>query len=799
MFDRLFSALRFAGRSLRRSPGFAAAAVLTLALGIGVTTAAFSVVSTALLRPLDYPNADRLVAFQETHDADRISVSYLDLQDFAQRSHALTRVAGFYGHTFTITGDDDAARLRGTVVTSNLFSTLGITPLMGRAFVPEDDAEGAARVVAISYGLWRQRFGGDSAIVGRTITLDGEAHVIVAVMRQGFRFPDGIVYGPADVWAPMSMLGAADRRTRDSHPGIEGVGLLQPGATLQSARLDLASVAAQLRSEYPRSNQDTGVRVDDAVTVIVGSLGTSLRLVFGAVMLVLLIALANVAGLVLTRADVRRRELAVRAALGASPAQMAQALIGEGLLLAAAGGMLGAVAAEVFVVAARPALADLPRLGALSVDGPALALALGVAAIVAVALTALPVAWARRGDIDRWLRSRGVAGTARPRVRHALVIGEIALSLVLLVSATLLLRTFEHMRADRGGIDPDGVLTFAIRLPAASYPTPERRAGLYRRLEAQLSVLPGVTAVGAVTPLPFSGSGRQSGMRPAGTTEDASTTTDIQIVTPGYFRAMGVTLVRGRVFTAADGPSSPHVVVIDERLAQAFWPGEDPLGKRIIGMGDSTRRVIGVVRHVASYGVAAESRQELYVAEAQDPFAGLTLAVKTAGDPASLAPSVRRIVAGLDANLPVYSLRTMHDVVDRTVSGPRLAAILTGAYAAIALLLGVVGVYGVIAYLVAQRTREIGVRIALGAQGSNVFRYVVTRALRLAVIGVIVGAGGAVAAARLLRGSLYGVTATQPTTFLQAAIVLIAAAALAAALPAWRATRISPLAALSDD
>ena len=796
--DHLAFDLRQALRSLRRAPGFTAAVVLTFAVGIGATTAVFSAVDAALLRPLPYANARRLVAVQQTRNGQEVSVSYVDYLDLRAPSRAVAQLAVFAGRTFTLAGSGDPERLRGQMVSSNLFDVLGVRPLLGRAFTAEEDQAGAPRVVTISYDLWQRRFSGDSRIVGQTVPMDGQAYTVVGVMPQGFHFPDGIVFGAAQVWGPLSLLEGPDRTTRGAHPGFVGMGLLRPGATLRSARSDLAAIASRLAAEYPESNRDVGVKVDDAVDVIVGSLRGSLTLLLAAAGLVILIACANVSGLVLTRAASRQRDAAVKAALGADPWRIAVAALCEGAVLALLGGAAGIGVAAAGVRLFAPTLVDLPRLDALAIDWRSLGFALGVTFLAGLGASVAPALSAGRVDLHRWLRQRG-GSNHLTRGRHALVVGEIALSIVLVVLSSLLLESFTRMRADRGGVEPRGVLTFSLTLPDAGFGDQARTVAFFQQVTQRTRALPGVSHAGAVNILPFSGGGRQNDITPVGASPDAARRTDVNAITPGYLAAMGIALVGGRDFSEADDAFAPPVAIVDEHFAQATWPGESAIGKHVAGWGADDRVIVGVVRHVKSYGVSAASRQELYAPMAQHPVSRMAVVVRTTQDPLVLIPAVRQIVASVDHTVPMNDLKTMDDVVARTVSGPKLTAFLSTGYSTAAVVLVVIGIYGVMAFLVTRRTREFGVRSALGARPTDLLRLVLGHAARLAGAGTLIGLAGAFAASRLVEHLLFGVAASDPWTFGIAAAAAIATALMASAVPALRASRVSPIIALSDD
>ena len=799
MLEQLRQHLRFGARSLRRTPSFTTVAVLTLALGIGSATAVFSILSAAFLRPLPYNDADRLLAISETRRGDEISVSYPNFLDWREQNHSFTDIAAFASRALALGGEGNPPeRVRGQVVTSNLFRTLGVAPARGRAFLASEDRAGTERVAIMGHGLWQRRVAGDVRIIGTSITLDREPYTVVGVMPPAFDFPGGLVYAPAEIWLPMGLAITEDWLSRQSHPGIAAIGRLRPGSTLASARVDLSDIATRLRDQYPASNRDQSVKLETALEAIVGELRPGLTLVASAVAVLLLITCANVAGLFLARAVARHREIAIRSALGAARGHVVAQLVVESLLLALAGGAAGVLVAWWGVRLATPALDGLPRLAQIPLDWRVASFAIVLTLLTGLTYGVGPALAATGESIDRWLRERGrSAGAMSGRVRRWLVGGEIALSLMLVVGATLLGRSFANLRAATGGINPDGVLTFEIRVPPPAGGGGIPAARFYKDLTDRLSALPGVEAAGGISTLPFSGGGSQSGMRALEATEEFRT--DVAVVTPDYFRAMGVELLRGRLFTVADDSAAPNVAVIDERLATRFWPNADPIGRRIEGWGFRELTVIGVVRHVKNYGVAAESREELFVTNAQRPSQRMVMAVRSSTNVESLAASVRRIVAELDATLPVYNVRTMREIVGATVAAPRLSAAVSGIVAALALLLATVGLYGVLAFTVGQRSHEIGVRMALGAAPTSVAGMVVRQALVVAVGGIAAGTVGAAIVVRLVKSQLFGVSPADTTTFAVAATAFLAVTVISTWVPARRAANVSPVTALRDE
>ena len=791
--------LRFAARSLQRSPTFTFFSVLTLTVGIGATTAVFSVFSSAMLRGLQYPEADQLVVVAESRgQSDEISVSYPDLADWRDRSRSFSQLAGFVGQSFNLVGEEQPERLRGQLVTGNLFATLGVQPALGRDFLDDEDRPGGGRVVAISHALWTSRFAGDRGIIGRTISLNDEPTTIVAVMPAGFRFPDGIVYGDSDLWLPIGGLLGDDLTNRDSHPGLAAVGRLKPGHDLEAGTRDLVAIAAQLREEHPASNREIGVITRSALDSIVGEVRSPLTILLAAVILLLLIACGNVAALILTRASARQRELAIRSALGAGRGHVLGHLLSEGFLLALLGTLGGTGLAVVLTRLGGGLLADLPRMDTIGLDWRVLAATIGAVVVTGLVFGLTPLLQLGRGFGDSLAVKSASAGVPATRSRRILVAAEIALALVLMIGATILFQSFRNLYNERGGIEPSGVTIANLRLPEGSYDN-ARATAFWRQLMTRLERVPGVVSAGGVSVLPFSGAGAQSGIsrRELPPTRENEVRTDVQAATPGYFSTMGVDLLRGRLFEETDDASHSAVAVVDERFAERFWPGQDPLGRQVAGWGFRELTVVGVVRHVKRYGVAAESREELYVPLAQRPFTRMTLVVRTEGEPEQAIAILRREVQALDPTLPIYDHRPMTEVVSGTIAGPRVAAVLSVSFAVIAVILAAVGIYGVMAFAVAARTKEIGIRAALGANRSSIMAMVGRQAATLAGAGTAAGLLVSLVLTRLLESFVFRVEATNLTTYAPLSVVMALLVLLASAGPALKAARISPLVALN--
>jgi len=782
-------------RRLRRSPGFAAAALLTLSLGIGSASAVFSVVNAVLLRPLPYPESERLVALAGTRSESDISMSLLDLGDYRERNHTFESIAGFVSQIFTLTEGGPAERVRGQAVTPDLFETLRFEPVLGRTFTAEED-RGGARVAVIGHALWQRRYGGDAAILGRTLRLNSEPYTVIGVMPAGFDFPGGIVYGAAEVWVPIGLVSSGWTQ-RGDHPGLYAIGRLRAGASFDAGRDDLGSIARDLEREYPGSNEKIGVRPREALDSLVGWVRPALLTMLAGVALLLLIVCANVANLLIVRTTARGEETTIRAALGASTARLLAPALSESILLSIAGGALGLGLAVWLIRSGAVLLGPIPRVDQIPLDGRVIAFTGAITLLVVLLSGALPALQTGLRRAPALQRSRG--GTrSTARIRSAMVVAQVGLSIVVLIGAGLVVKSFSRLLSIDPGVRPEGVLTFAVRLPEAEYDADRVRL-FYDAMFERIQALPGVQAAGAISVLPFTGSGSQSGIVAMGGTREDERRTDVNVVTPDYFSAMGVRLVAGRAFTPEDGASARPVVIVDETLAESLWPGQAALGRRIDGWGLHEAEVVGVVRHVRNYGVAADSREELYMPHAQRPFNAMRVIVRTAGEPLDHVASIRAIMNDLDPAVPLDATARMADIVAGTLAAPRLTAVLGSGFAGFAMLLAAVGIYGVMAYGVTQRRREIGTRVALGAPARRVGALVVLDGLRLTAAGAVPGLVVAFAAARLLESQIHGISPTDPATFILLPLLLLGVAAIAAWLPARRAMRVSPMEALKSD
>jgi putative ABC transport system permease protein len=806
MMDWISADVRYGLRSLMKRPGATSIALLTLALGIGVNTAIFSAVDSILLRPLPFKDPDRLVSVWEQSPALGIQqnqaapANFFDLRNQSQVFEAL----GAYGPLdINLTGDGEPERLDGQLVSANVFSILGVAPALGRTFLPNEDQPGREHVAVLSDALWQRRFNGDPSILNRTVTLNGESFTIVGVMPRGFFFP----LRETALWVPWAMEPDQASGRGDHYLGL--VGRLKPDITVERANADLAAIGQRLSVEYPRANEGLGFIARSLHRDYVGDLRLPMLILFGAVGLVLLIACANVANLLLAQATTRRKEIAIRIALGARRWTIVRQMLVESLLLAGGGGLLGVLGAFWGVQALAKLLPEsLSKLQGVTIDARVLLFTLGVSVLTAVVFGGLPALLASRTTPGATLSdvARDMAGgTSGRHVRRVLVVSEVALAVVLLVSAGLLIRSFQLLRQVDAGFQTENALTMRMVLPFPKYAKQEARRAFFDEVLRQVKEVPGIEAAGVITFLPLS----FNGMNFSFSVEGRPAPSDMKlpfalfrVVSPEYFRAMGIPLLRGRFFEAHDMPDVTPVTVIDRRLAERYWPGEDPIGKRLkVGPADSPNAwltVVGVVGDVRQTGLY-EQRLEFYVPYMQERrsfMAPRDLVVRTKADPALIAAAVRNAVWKVDKDQPVSNVRTMDQVFAAAISGERFQALMLGLFAALALVLACVGLYGVISYSVVQRTHEIGVRMALGAQPVDVLTLVIRQGMLLTFAGLVVGIVAGTFVTRVLTDMLFGVTPRDPLTFAGVPVLLLLVAFLACYVPARRATRIDPLEAL---
>ncbi|HEX6315308.1 MAG TPA: ABC transporter permease [Gemmatimonadaceae bacterium] len=799
--DDLHSALR----SLRHAPGFALAVVLTLALGIGAVTAMFSVVDAALLRPLPYPEPKRLVAVFETMPGnDRRQVAPANLVDWRNESRTLTALAAFAVSRRTIGSGAVPERVLSSSVSGNIFTTLGARAALGRTFVDSDDSGAEHRLAVLSDGLWRRTFGAAQDIVGRAVRIDDEPFTIIGVMPSNFRFPERTDLWTLGTRGVPELRGAGPEITsmRDVHY-FRVIGRLRPGSNREAARREMSAIAARLAARYPDTNRDLGVSIEGLQDALTGNTRATLLFLFGVVGLVLLLASTNVAGLTLARSGKRRREFAIRTAIGASRGQLVRQVLAESTLLSLLGGVLGVALAALAIgrlVAAAPI--ELPEVASVGIDVRVLVFALLVSAATGVAFGLLPALQASAASALGALRPGSRGATARPRLRGALVVGELAVSLTLLFGAGLLLKSFLGLMRVDPGFTPERVVTIDPALSRSAYSDPTRVLDYYRRVLERVSVLPGVEAAGAVSVLPASGQRMNRGVRIEGRPEPARATdqtVEYQAATPGYFAAMGIPLKRGRAFEASDDGRAAPVAVINEEAARQYWPGIDPIGRRV-GFGGPAaptwRTIVGIIGDVRQLGLDQPALPEVFVPLLQDPDRDMSIVVRTSIDPASVSMALRRAVQEVDPSQPLMSPRLMTRQLAGSLARPRFFSALLGGFATAALLLATLGVYGVVATGAQARTREMGIRVALGAQRSEILGLVLSGGAKLAAAGIALGVAGAFLFARGVRGLLIGVEPVDPGVFVLTAALLSTAVLLASWLPARRAARADPMTAL---
>jgi len=822
--ENLVQDVRYGVRMLRRNPGFAATAILTLALGIGATTAIFSVVDTVMFKPLPFPTADRLVRIRSVIAATGHGAvaSYPDFLDWRARNHVLESMAVFRTNDFTLIGPREPLHLQGAVVSAQLFSLLGVTPALGRVFLPEEDNPAAASgtdPVILSYSLWQREFGADASVLGHAIRLGDQPFTVVGVMPPAFQYPmllarSGDQGERVALWTTIAVDARGGPSAMAAQRGahyLDVVGLLKPGVKLQQAQAELAAIASALNKQHPENKPRT-VGIVPEVEALIGPLRTPLLVLLGAVGCVLLIVCVNVANLLLARATARHKEMALRAALGASRRRAIRQLLTESVGLGLLGGGLGlALAVASLRILVRLIPADIPRLTGVGLDGRLLGFALLISLAAGILFGLAPALRAAKMSLTESLnetgRGSGSGGKERSGLRGALVVSEVALAVVLLLGAGLLIQSFLRLIRVDPGFDPHHVLTFQLDTPAGKQGA--QVPAFFRDVVAKMSALPGVSSASAVASLPLTGDNISSSIEIEGepTPMGSRPSADFNAVEPNYFRTLGISLVAGRDFTERDVSKSTPVVIVNRTLVRRFFPNQDPIGKHVrpgIGNGYSPgeppmREIVGVIGDVKQSDLGSEAAPEVYAPLAQSPFDTMLLVVRTANDPSSLVEAARRQVASLDRNTPLYHVEPLDQHFSESVAVPRFISVLLGGFAGLALLLACLGIYGVIAYIVVRRTHEIGIRMALGAQKADVLRTVIGEGLRPALAGVVIGIIGALKLTRLLSSLLYGVKPTDPVTFAAVSLILTGVALLASYIPARRATKVDPMVALRHE
>ena len=809
MVDDVAQDVRYGLRLLKKQPGFAIVAALTLALGVGATTTIFSVVHAVLLRPLPYADADRLAMVWENVNLPQYKNAQNapapgNFRDWRAQNSTMIDLAAMRDGAWSLTGSGDPVRVGGEMVSGSLFRLLKVEPALGRLFNAEEDGASPSRVVLLGHGLWVDRFGSNPSIVGETIRLNDEPYTVVGVMPRGFQFPDT----DDQLWMPLGLT--PDQLANHGSHFLRVLGRLKPGVTIAQAQADLETVAARLTSAYPNSNTSVSVTVLSLPEQTVGDVRRPLLVLLGIVGFVLLMVCANIGNLLLARASVRGREFAVRAALGASRTRLLRQMLAESVLLAASGGALGLALAWWGVAALRwLAPANLPRLDDIAVNGSVAAFNFAVAIAAGVFCGLMPALQSHVRDLHGALKdeARASAAGGRLRARNLLVVVETALGVVVLVGAGLLLRSFVHLSQVPLGFRPDGVLTFRVVLPAARYRTEPQRTAFYRQLIDRLQVLPGVKSVAGITAVPLGATGRTTGVSIEGQPPPAPgqiRMVDFRTVSPGYFAAMSIPLLGGRDVGWSDTNTTQPSIVVSETMSRSFWPNENALGKRIkTGAPDNPTipwlTVVGIAADVRQVDLVRTPRPAMYLPASQDQGTGDTLRdwiVRSGGDPMALVPAIRSAVWALDSTLPITRVQTLDQVKSAATASQQFTLLLVGLFAVLALVLAAVGLYGVTAYSVSQRTRELGIRVALGARRGALLRLVLAHGARLTIVGLAIGTIAALALTRVMSTLLFGVGARDPMTFVGVALLLLTVSLAASFVPAHRATRVDPVVAL---
>ncbi|MCI0387434.1 MAG: ABC transporter permease [Acidobacteria bacterium] len=818
--QNLIQDLRYGLRMLLKKPGFTLIAIITLALGIGANTAIFSVVNSVLLRPLPYPESDRLVYLNESGLQMRgMSISYPNFTDWRAQNQVFEKLGVFNRNSYNLTGSGEAERIVTGQMSADLFSALRVNPALGRIYTNEEDQPGGPPVVVLSYGLWQRRFGGNTQLLNQTLTFNGRGYTVIGVMPPGFQFPSRV-----EMWVPVGQLSDQPSwRQRGNHPGLNGVARLKPGVTLEQARADLERIAVNLEKQYPDSNMGNRVNIRPLMEIFVSDVRPALWTLLVAVSFVLLIACANVANLLLARAMTRQKEMALRAALGASRWRVVRQLLTESVLLSLIGGGLGLLLARWGVKLILSISPDgIPRSREIGIDGRVLVFTCAISILTGIIFGLAPALQASKTDVQEALKDTARTMTAGRRwVRSGLVVVEMALTLMLLIGAGLLIRSFYRLTQVNPGFSYDHLLSFSVSLPQRKYQSPQQQLNFYDQMLQKIRSVPGVELVGISSGLPLGNNGWQTSYVVEGQPPPPPGKTPLMeacLASSDYFKAMGIPLLRGRNFTEQDNLShlteeklrslnenqrqtaGVDVMIIDEEFARRQWPNEDAIGKRIRWGNDPRAPVItvvGVVGRVKMDGLNRDSnREQGYFHYRQLPFSGMTVTVKSTIEPGQMVAAVRQQVTAIDSEQPIYGVRTLEQIRSDSIAPQRLNLTLLGIFASVALALALIGIYGVMSYAVNQRTHEIGVRMALGAQSRDVLKLVVRQGMKLALAGVVIGLIASFALTRLMEGLLFGVRATDPVTYSIIALLLIVVALLACYVPARRATKVDPMVAL---
>jgi len=804
--EKLLQDIRYGLRILVKHPGFTIVAVLALTLGIGGNTAIFSIVNGVLLSPLPFSDPDRLVVIWETNaqqGLDDWTVAPAKFIDWRDNSKSFEQVAAFWPYQASnLYFGGEPERIPSAAVSHELFQVLATPPLIGRTFLPQEDSPGNDQVVVISHALWRRRFGSDPHLVGSALRIDGKSYTVVGVMPEGFSFPER-----AEMWLPIA-FSPDETKNRAAHI-VHVIGRMKPGLRPDHAQSEMAVIANQLEKQYPATDSGWGVKVVPMLDHLVGKMRPALLILLGSVGLVLLIACANVANLLLARAAARQKEIAVRTAVGATYKRLIRQLLTESIVLGLIGGALGLLLSYFMLrllVAVIPE--EVPRIQNIQINGWALGFTLLVSLLTGVVFGLVPALRYSRPDLNESLKGSfkgSTSGVDNKSLRGLLVVAEIAISLVLMIAAGLMIKSLMRFQRVDPGFSSGNILTAQIRLASTKYPEDNQRAAFYQKVIKTVEQLPGVESAGAISTLPLGGDNLTfpiiiEGRIPQSQSE--MLTTNFRTVSPNYFATMNIPLKKGRFFNEHDTETSPRVSVINETLANKYFPSQNPIGKRIsitIFGGPVEREIVGVVGDVRHSTLDAEPGSEVYDTYLQTPSPFMTLAVRTLTSPASMGPSLRRAVRDVDAEQPIFNLKSMEQVIADSLVLPRLSTVLLAVFAGVALFLAATGIYGVVSYSVAQRRHEIGIRMALGAEAGDVLKLALAQGVKLASVGVVVGLVGAFAATRLLSTLLYGISATDPITFVVVSIFLTGIALLATYIPARKAMKVDPLVVLRNE
>lgn len=814
--ETLAQDVRYGIRTLLNSPGFTVVAVIGLALGIGANTAIFSVVNSVLLRPLPYKDSNRLVMLWATNPSlqlgvDNLPASAPDYAEWRDQNHVFENISALDSTNFNLTSAGEPEQIICARVSASFFQLMAVSPIRGRAFSSEEDQPGNNQVVLMSYSLWQRRFGADPDVIGKPLTLNGKSYTIIGVMPAGFRFPGAADLPPhmelpaqTDLWSPVAFT--TEQITRRENNNLAVIARLKSGVTIEQAQTEMSDIARRVE-ERDAQAKGFGVKVVSLEEQLVGNIRPALLIMLAAVAFVLLIACANVANLLLVRAAARQKEIAIRTALGATRGRIIRQLLTESILLSVAGGAIGILlnfCGINLLLALSPK--NIPRLGEIGTDARVLGFTLLISIVTGALFGLAPAIQASRLNLNESLKegARGLThGIHRSRIHTLLIVSEVALSLVLLLGAGLMIRSFMRLLTVEPGFNPKNVLTIKLSLPTSKYPDSDRQAAFFQQTLERLGALPGVQSVGAISALPLSGAEDVSGFMVEEAPPVAPTDmpmADRRRVSADYFRAMGIPLVKGRYFTEADNRTATPVAIISESLARRFFPGEDPVGKRIKNGGPTSTRpwlsIVGVVKDVKQLALEAEARPQMYMPYLQNTWTSMSMVMRSASDLAGLAAAARSAVWEVDKEQPVTDVKSMEQYFSASIAQRRFNMILLGIFAGIALILAAVGIYGVMSYSVTERAQEIGIRMALGAKQTDVLAMVVKQGMGPAIAGIVVGLGAALALTRLMSSLLYGVSATDPITFTAVSLALAGVALGASFVPARRAAKVDPMIAL---